>query len=814
MGWIKNRMKVAAIKAHDALAQGIDIMAPALYSTKTKEFQKRWLLICRYLTSIETIKPENQEKLISDSHILDILHKMTSILAAEERVSDRLKMSFTAQTEQEIIERPCMKYLMEKEIVLYICELGANDAPRGMLMVAIRFMSALLENVDAEVIFDEEQILESLWQLVQVAGVREAKDDHIRKALMYLLNRLWKQLRAHPLRIKQCFKLDDSCTDRKILESSSENCVAFTQLLPHISAEGEIGAECREALIIASSISQEDLVHFIVKCTPFCQYVVNIISIEFKTLIETPSGTESDSRGYGDINNSENAKLVRFKTHLKFCCLLAAVGHYETDGASIASIITEEFQERFLNGPFMSAFIDKSLPGACTTTMYAHVILDVLVSCNSTLQSNPILYTFAKFFFQETSKADQDDTQLSALILNRIDTSPSCLTVLTIDLVTSFLELDDPQIDQWILGYEPLVSVAEKQKEIEHKLLKTGTVNFASRFPYSFIASNIDLYEQQIDKQELETAEQPSLSLLSYIVEAEIMTTRRARPPSISYSDVEASCLQDARLRSESTEHFSQLSEAHRSKGRTNIDALGRKMGLPLPTHPQNFPYSEFSSRQNAEKATARIFKVIFSRLEKLLEASTDENLALSGLISILARNEKCFDQIFDMEEKHTKSIRSALETVHAVAVERICALSDGQQHLELVQKLLVGGRNDSPDALINDAEDRWITAFIILQEILKELCSILYVYEHRGAILSTRVRTKADSNKAQNNQKITPPMDRNRKDPECDLGADDVLLNETDSGELFENASREFESLLLEAEISMNEILEYRDKK
>nr|CCA14565.1 conserved hypothetical protein [Albugo laibachii Nc14] len=808
MRWIKNQMKAAAIKAHDALAQGIDIMAPALYSSKTKEFQKRWLLICRYLASIETIIPEKQEKLIIESHILDILHKMTAILAAEERLCDRLEMSSSAQSEQGMIERPCLKYLMENEIVLYICELGAKDTPRGMLMVAVRFMTAFLEKLDAEVIFDEERILDSIWNLIQVAGVREAKGEHIRRALLYLLNRLWKQLRAHPTRIKQCFKQAESCTDRQVSEPSSETCVAFTQLLPHISADGEIGTICREALIVASGIPQENLVKFILKRTPLCQYVVTVIGIEFKSLAETLSGVDSDSWSYDDMKNSKNADLVRFKACLKFCCLMATVGYYEMDGVSIASIITTEFRDRFLVGPFMKALVDKSISRACTTTMYAHVILDVLVSCNNTLQSNPILYTFANYFLQENSNAGQDDPQLSSLVLDRIESAPSCLRVLTIDLLTSFLELDDPKIDRWLTGYEPLLSVAQKQTEIEMKLSKKGTMNFASRFPYSYIASNIDLYKQQIDKEKLESAEKPLVSLLSYIVEAEIMTTRRTRPPSISYSDVEASCLKGVRTNAESTELSSWMCDEHHSEGTADIDALSREMGLPLTTRPKYPPNSEYPSEMHAE-ATPRIFQVIFSRLENFLEASIDENLALSGLISILARNEKCFDRIFDMEEVHTRSIRSILETVHTNAVVRIRALPDGHERLELLQELLVGGLNESSSAITKEAEDRWLTAFIILQEILKELCSILYVYEHRGTILSTKMRTKA--NKAENVREIKAPKDK-KEEPELEYKSesDDVPLDDPDSVESFENVSREMESLLLEAEISMKELLSY----
>lgn len=200
--------------------------------------------------------------------------------------------------------------------------------------------------------------------------------------------------------------------------------------------------------------------------------------------------------------------------------------------------------------------------------------------------------------------------------------------------------------------------------------------------------------------------------------------------------------------------------------------------------------------------------RIVLSRVERLLENSFQENLALSGLIYALAQKSRCSSVVFDLDEALPagQSLRSILEEVYADALRRLNRLPNGAAQLQELRKKLVEEDND---AALNDheAETRLLCGYVVLDEILKELCSLLFARE--------RVKTLPLKPEGY----YLEPKRAGPLSPSAVLQRERALSSETlfsDEGSQIDVASprkqgsigKEFEALLAEAQSSMDDLL------
>lgn len=154
--WIKNKFRLVAARASDALGQMADIVAPTLYESNMGEFHHRWQTVARFLDSVMSrdLEPSEQRRLLLDSHTRESLQRLVLLIYSEENTSDRLELSLALQKPSALGDgdaqqlqhapRECLEYLLEKQIISHLCEFGVRDQPSGIMSLSLQFVGALL----------------------------------------------------------------------------------------------------------------------------------------------------------------------------------------------------------------------------------------------------------------------------------------------------------------------------------------------------------------------------------------------------------------------------------------------------------------------------------------------------------------------------------------------------------------------------------------------------------------------------------------------------------------------------------------------
>lgn len=655
--------------------------------------------------------------------------------------------------------------------------------------------------------------------------------------------------------------------------ADASELVLFTGLLPHMYAVGKIGEKCREALVIAAGVHEKTLCRFVLQLTPFCHYAVNGVISAYDNL---PKVLTSASYGGTDSDLQFMATRLRFCCTLtmvgRFELLEVNKETGDEQYLSIAREILTQFRTRFLEGPLLEGLLNTSEALAQSSTLYARIILEELSSCGRDADTNPLLYDYLRFMLDEEAVSDsipenQDDVspirRLPTEMMQRINSLSSSLSIATIDLYTYLLEFQDEYIDSALLG--DISEDRGSNVSVGNGKPSSGVVWFASRFPNSAVASNVHLWAMQggyaggMDDHDIPTADDDKgqmVSLMSYIADAEYVTVRQTpmKVEDDSDDDIEhvendshdddtdnegqprvASLTQTNIARQSSTEE----SKSPDGKSRNSRSAMKPLkdvyLTIALPSYTPVSP--RFQPRRASDATSLRkqksmseatigsdgssvelslFVRVILTRLERLLENSFQENLALSGLISALAQKICCSTVVFDMAERQPsgQSVRSVLEEVYSDALRRIERLQNGQAKLQEIRTKLVDNDNDT--ALNeHDVESRLLCGFIVLEEILKELCSLLFARErakslplkpegyYLGAKRTSTSRSPRSASNAMGSDLFSP------RSASSETGDNDLQAEEDDRTSL----GKEFEQMLAEAESDMESLLQESEK-
>ncbi|KAK1934435.1 hypothetical protein P3T76_011044 [Phytophthora citrophthora] len=946
MSWLRSKLRLVAARASDALAQAADLVAPTLYESRVDEFHHRWTTVARFLESVlsRDLEPAEQRRLLLESHTRDSLLKLVLLIYEEENNSDRWEMVMArpkavedaanaeprarsrsraqSQTpvsppQQEHASHECLEYLLEKQIIPHLCEVGRRDQPCGIMSLSMQFVGALLSRVSYPILPTRE-VHVSVVALIQAAARKEVEDPTVRKYLISLLNILWKKLRGDPVQTEFFFLHADRLMIRTTdmakaaagnrgddpflhlhnhhTQSEVPELILFTGLLPHMYAVGKIGEKCREALVIAAAVHDKALCRFVLQLTPFCHYAVNGVISAFDALPKTLASTAKTPAAavISDVDANMEVELSYLAVRLRFCCTLAMVARYELEEAdevtgelqrrSIADELLDQFRTRFLEGPLLEGLLHTSEAAACAATLYARIILEELTACGRDTRANPLLFIYLQFLLErapmsatdavlaksistvseeeasspelETQVANSSAAQqLPSELLRHMDSLSSSLCIATIDLFTSVLELQDEYADSILLGaFNKLESNDEsesdssprKRRPTTSSLLSpsasaNGAIWFASRFPDSSVASNVHLWKiRAFAGPENATEEIPAaddqedqvLSLLSYIADAEYAACQRG-PEEQEDSDDDDTDFQQETVAAASNEAerspspapvTSPTSPPRGSSSRTAATRNSMKplrevyLSISLPSFSPAEPaglrqrtQSQFLQRLTVgdDEGTMPLFlRIVLSRVERLLENSFQENLALSGLIYALAQKSRCSAAVFDLDETLPagQSLRSILEEVYADALRRLNRLPNGTAQLQELRKKLVEEDND---AALNDheAETRLLCGYVVLDEVLKELCSLLFARE-RVKTLPLKPEGYYLEPKRSGSLSPSSMMQRERALSSETLFSDDGSQVDAASPRKQGSIGKEFEALLAEAQSSMDDLL------
>lgn len=502
---------------------------------------------------------------------------------------------------------------------------------------------------------------------------------------------------------------------------------------------------------------------------------------------------------------------------------------------------------------------------ACCSDTSANPLLYVYIQF--LLQQRPSTVPVEQATTQDdksTAAAELSPAQmLPTELLHRMDSLSSSLSIATIDLFTYLMELRDETVDAALLGeLDERDQVRRRTSSTLSPVNANGAIWFATRFPNSAVASNVHLWKIQAfdgmsDEIDIPAADDNSedqvLSLLSYIADAEYAACQRA-PAAIEDSDTsddetdaedETAVLASAKPASENGSDKNakvgpSLTNVERKSDvpsmATSRTAATRNSMKPLrevyltlnlpsfsPVTPEFERQRSLSNGQSKKKHGVSnadgnsgelplFIRVVFNRLERILENSFHENLALSGLVAAIALKQRCSPVVFDVDEKRPagQSVRTILEDVYSDAQRRIDRLPNGEARLFEIRRKLV---DDDNEASLNDheAETRLLCGFIVLDEILKELCSVLFTKD--------RVRNlplKPEGYYLEPKRSMSPASRKISTDTNFSetsscgglFSPTSSPANVNGSGAGGSGDSGEFEMLLAEAESSMESIL------
>lgn len=466
-----------------------------------------------------------------------------------------------------------------------------------------------------------------------------------------------------------------------------------------------------------------------------------------------------------------------------------------------------------------------------------------------------------------TGDANQTDQGLPAEVLpmkllHHMDSLSSSLSIATLDLFTYLLDLQDSSIDRALLGeFDDDGTKTDRSSEPKTApSTMNAAIRFASHFPESAVASNVHLWkirafasiDNELEIPAADDSEDQVLSLLSYIADAEYATCQRfpGTPDDTEESEDDendpddAGWVQDSTIKTEEGSRSDQQPDASSSANLTSpkvsrtaatrnamkpLKDVYLSMALPSfsPVIPPEVHQQRSKSISGAQSVLTDprggghdgagssddlplFLRIVFNRAERVLENSFQENLALSGLLYALAQKSRCFAVVFDLDEVRPKgsSLRSILEDVYTDAVRRINRLSNGGMMVEELRKKLI---EDDNDASLNshEAESRLLCGYVVLEEMLKELCSLLFARERVKALplrpedfYQGPKRSSADRPRTLSSETLY--SDVGSSNPLSPSGGDgeDAELSKTGA------ISKEFEELLAEAESSMESLL------
>ncbi|KAF0720073.1 Aste57867_573 [Aphanomyces stellatus] len=726
MSWLKSKMRAAA----NMVAQAAEAVAPSLsltmslYKTPVEEFHHRWTTVSLFMDALiaEELTEAQQRAKLGDSNTRDNLAKLVKLLYAEEDALDRQVHDLDAS----IDSRPCMEYMLEHNVLQNLCSKAAHDSPSGLMVLVLIFLTDLLRESKINYpILPTRGVYRSVCELIQSAMVREVEDDMVQKCLLHCLHALWVKLKGDPvqtefffLRIYKSVTPGDP-TNLALSPSKISELVLFTGLLPHMYRDGKLGHKCREALVIAAGLHEPGLSRFILHMTPFCNYAVTGVIQAFDLLPKT-IGTKNEKTFRSVDPDAIVLELETLALRLRFCCTLAMVGVFEVDATTcVTKDILTQFHTRFLQGPLLDALQDTSEAAARTAVHYTVTILDMLVRCGAAPDANPLLHLTLTFLLHHHHKkanaavlpvvtdalelqptpAAAPRLRLLSELLHRMNSLSASLSVATIQLFAALLALHTPVVDAVLLP-PPSPSIAAVHLPW-----------FAARFPHSALAAltaDASLWQAIKTHQPTtalatyaDTDLMPSiLSMLAYVASAEQRLLCGLEIGSTTSTELDTDDDEGDALPSTPTAAW-----------HVRMASVSTVPALPLET---------------AESLAPLFASILLNRLERWLDNSVEENVALSGLVTLLA--DRAPTLVFDWPVDHgasppsSKSVRSVLEEVHADAQKRIQRLPQGWSKLADVQTKLMDGDGSADDGGLVESHELLLGGWIVLEEMLKEL--------------------------------------------------------------------------------------------
>mmetsp|Transcript_8012 Transcript_8012/g.12930 ORF Transcript_8012/g.12930 Transcript_8012/m.12930 type:complete len:799 (+) Transcript_8012:169-2565(+) len=671
--------------------------------------------------------------------------------------------------------KACLEYTLENKVFSDLCAMGLADRPRGMMRLIVIMIHRLIDKI-RHPLLPYKTAHQPLSQLVRVTS--ETGDEQTQRNLVSLLKTLWLKMQRDPSQLDFFFTPET--------RGNKEKLDLFNALLPFVLNMHEIGYAARYSVLCLSTIPDTHLLNYVAHETNLCGMIANGLVVAFQKALAIRADLDSGSHTQEVIKADDDLiNIWCFANALSVPGVMVAINpqesvveHYEPQDAHVKSpceILSNQILlsvgDVFLKGVLFNSLIETS---EVTARDAMHIVSNLLRSMAHSGQElySPLLWELISMLIPtdldvdtRSDKTTMEDSQqegeedvdraskiarLHSVLLFRLDSMAPHLSKAALKLYSALLDLNDPRVLHSLVlrqlypgNHLCRAAKFKTDDETGHTTPKkikpgpgaSGAISFLDNYPGSPIPPprNQGKTRKDMSRQEGEDL----ASFEAYLTDGQ----GEAAAKIAAFSSVI------------STTHTSYTSPCHGKK--KPVDSIETDVSLgESPFHEGLF------------------ISLLFNKMERMLDNSLEENLVLTGILAKFAQcphkllhsyfydesisgpdfaaacDGMAYGERFSKQSKIDllavkKSVRtpsSVLATVWKEALERADdVMPEFEQQRKQTRTSLgvdsVLNEAGEEDYLIcsNSAEEgcspsrlRFIQAYIVLEEFLKELASIL----------------------------------------------------------------------------------------
>jgi len=733
----------------------------------------------RYRSFLETVNILGSQKLdaetgaalLAESRVKEHVKGMLRVLLEEDRANTAVDSSL-ADTLGLQPSYPVMEYFFEERVMRSLCELGIADQPIGTMSLVLGTAAALLLRIEYPLL-PSQHVHYPISELITAAmyyhqvGVRRRHGHScpnadlaramVQKNLVSLVATIWRRLREDPAQLDFFLDVDPQGGRPPRLD-------IFDAVLPYVTSPGDVGLLAREAVLMALSLGSSRVELYAVYHTDLClqlamhlagSYSLLPRSVEDHHPSKSPSHSISSPQTQSLSPTAKEAKqmeererdqeiISEFFRHLKFCNAVSIAAmrdkvlpHHQLGrlervqkqppntskdcmlgkGHDQASIVDSVWNEIFRN------FLEKSLKddllkpfGMTFQAALGYTVQIINQMSKGSGEQTPLLQRFLDYLF--VGKDNHIRTQLVRCLEFLADPS---MRLSALSLLAAVLRFQDDRTLVSLLVYDCEDGEETKRTSSSQLALNSDLLlNFCLKFPNSPLDCQVGDSQSKIEGDQLfqdyleESRRQVILSTVSRTLKKNSTESLLASTPTGSRQNSPAKPKQ---MEADQSEVLTL------DTMKVIVQQLDRSGGL---------------------------VHSLFNRLERFFEATLDENILLTEIVSKLVRESAATDgsiylqglfyalfstELSENEGKGCRTMASILHKLWTEARRKYETTPQASSRAQLIRYTLGldswgSSKNlkvtpiKKPNA--SETPSPFLENYVLLEEFLKEILSIL----------------------------------------------------------------------------------------
>ena len=307
---------------------------------------------------------------------------------------------------------PCLEYFLQEHLLDTLCAYGQVDRPPGMMSLVLQTLNNLLLDM-RQPLLNLQQVQVPLRQLILACAQRHSPST--REHYVDFVVTLCSKVQSDPdLLVYLMDEKKDSVTRELTYEF-----LIFTALLPFLNENNNYGARAREGVIYCLEMESAEVTKFVTQHTDFCEQVVQGLVGLFTTLPDL----ESDAApGIG----SGASSALSFYERLQFLNSIVCVAQEDVVYQMVRAVDRD-----FFRGVVEPALRKTNERSALAATSYTRAIVQQL-------DSSPLLTALVEFLLGPDAK---EEYSLRKLLISRMDSMNEQLSIVAMQLFDALLAL-------------------------------------------------------------------------------------------------------------------------------------------------------------------------------------------------------------------------------------------------------------------------------------------------------------------------------------------------------------------------------------